>query len=243
MCFVAASKQTDIPPGPIPVQLCTPPCPQRQQQPTLLSAPTERVHRSKSHSRALLGGKSSSRWRAGKLFFKKSYDGPSIYPLNTALIDWFRVCFFHVSCRMWSQSIRGWSCSIWPTTTYTVCQTRKCVCVFSFSVLFLLGWLTPFKGLLVRGKQPVWCVVFCVFFGNRFFSALELVEELNLSGNKLALLPDAIGRLRQLQVLKLHSNRLRKLPDFSGCVSLRVRITSRKWHANISARRLPSNNW
>ncbi|XP_055331496.1 PH domain leucine-rich repeat-containing protein phosphatase 2-like [Paramacrobiotus metropolitanus] len=57
---------------------------------------------------------------------------------------------------------------------------------------------------------------------DEFFHTLELIEELNLSGNKLTSLPAAVKQLTNLQTLKLHSNHLRAVPDFSGCTALRV---------------------
>ncbi|XP_014669516.1 PREDICTED: PH domain leucine-rich repeat-containing protein phosphatase 2-like [Priapulus caudatus] len=51
---------------------------------------------------------------------------------------------------------------------------------------------------------------------------LEILEELNISGNKIAYLPDVIGELPKLVVLRAHSNKLRALPDFYKATSLKV---------------------
>ena len=53
---------------------------------------------------------------------------------------------------------------------------------------------------------------------------LEVLQELNVSGNKLSVLPVTLGCLNQLVVLRAHSNHLRKLPDFRDAVSLRVGV-------------------
>lgn len=48
------------------------------------------------------------------------------------------------------------------------------------------------------------------------------IEELVLSGNKLMRLPDNIGTLRHLAVLRVHSNLLQTCPTLSNLISLRV---------------------
>ena len=154
-------------------------------------------------------------------FFKKMSWSPFDISAQHC-IDWLIWCvsfMYHVGC---DHKVSAVEAAQFGLQRPTLCARLVSVCVsFRFPSCFSLNCSLHSRDYWsVENSQ---CDVLC--FGNRFFSALELVEELNLSGNKLALLPDAIGRLRQLQVLKLHSNRLRKLPDFSGCVSLRVRIT------------------
>lgn len=48
------------------------------------------------------------------------------------------------------------------------------------------------------------------------------VEEIVFSGNKLVRLPDGIGSLRHLTVLRVHSNLLQSIPKLSNLYSLRV---------------------
>ncbi len=51
---------------------------------------------------------------------------------------------------------------------------------------------------------------------------LELLQELNISGNQLKSLPEVLGRLNKLVVLRAHSNYLTCLPDFKKATALRV---------------------
>ncbi len=53
---------------------------------------------------------------------------------------------------------------------------------------------------------------------------LEMLQELNISGNQLKSLPDTLGELSKLVVLRAHSNSLASLPDFKKASSLRVII-------------------
>ncbi|CAG9798069.1 unnamed protein product [Chironomus riparius] len=48
------------------------------------------------------------------------------------------------------------------------------------------------------------------------------LEELNISGNKLQHLPDNLSNLRNLRVLRIHSNQLQSTPALSKITSLRV---------------------
>ncbi len=52
---------------------------------------------------------------------------------------------------------------------------------------------------------------------------LELLQELNISGNQLKCLPEVLGALPKLVVLRAHSNYLSNLPDFKKAAALRVR--------------------
>ncbi len=52
-----------------------------------------------------------------------------------------------------------------------------------------------------------------------------MLQELNISGNQLKTLPDTLGELSKLVVLRAHSNSLASLPDFKKASSLRVIIS------------------
>ena len=54
------------------------------------------------------------------------------------------------------------------------------------------------------------------------FKKLELLQELNISGNQLRSLPAVLGTLSKLVILRAHSNVLQTLPDFRSAASLRV---------------------
>lgn len=55
-------------------------------------------------------------------------------------------------------------------------------------------------------------------------SKLTLLTDLNLSGNNLQVLPQAaLSSMENLQVLSVHSNRLRSIPDLRQLTSLKVR--------------------
>jgi len=51
---------------------------------------------------------------------------------------------------------------------------------------------------------------------------LTELEELNVSGNQLSILPPSLGCLTKLVVLRAHSNSLHSLPNFHNAVSLHV---------------------
>ncbi|XP_064641510.1 PH domain leucine-rich repeat-containing protein phosphatase 2-like isoform X2 [Lineus longissimus] len=53
-------------------------------------------------------------------------------------------------------------------------------------------------------------------------SRLEMLNELNLSGNSLETIPECLATFANLSVLRAHSNRLRTLPNFSTSKSLKV---------------------
>lgn len=52
--------------------------------------------------------------------------------------------------------------------------------------------------------------------------SLNMLEELNLSSNELTSLSPSIFELPALQVLKVHSNRIRTIPDLSVSSTLQV---------------------
>lgn len=51
---------------------------------------------------------------------------------------------------------------------------------------------------------------------------LELLEELNVSGNRLHELPPSLPTLKGLVYLRAHSNALTDLPDFAAAPALKV---------------------
>lgn len=51
---------------------------------------------------------------------------------------------------------------------------------------------------------------------------LQLLQELNVSTNQLHSLPDSLGNLSKLVMLRVHSNNLSTLPDFHNAKSMRV---------------------
>lgn len=57
---------------------------------------------------------------------------------------------------------------------------------------------------------------------NSDMQRLEMLHELNIAGNKLKHLPEALARLPELRVLRAHSNVLRYLPDFGRAHNLKV---------------------
>ena len=61
-----------------------------------------------------------------------------------------------------------------------------------------------------------------IFYLTRYIQMLELLQELNISGNELRSLPKSLGALSKLVVLRAHSNILSSLPDFHKAKSLRV---------------------
>lgn len=62
------------------------------------------------------------------------------------------------------------------------------------------------------------------FFNDSALSQLGLLEEVNLSGNKLTSLSTEIAQLPNLQILKAHSNKISSIPDLSFSKSLKVSL-------------------
>ena len=59
-------------------------------------------------------------------------------------------------------------------------------------------------------------------------SKLTSLTDLNLSGNNIQVLPQmALSTMENLQVLALHSNQLRAIPDLRRLNSLKVNISMR----------------
>ena len=67
------------------------------------------------------------------------------------------------------------------------------------------------------------CHYYLGYHGYRDVKKLELLQELNISGNQLRSLPAAVGQLPRLVVLRAHSNMLHSLPDFKLATALRVK--------------------
>lgn len=59
-------------------------------------------------------------------------------------------------------------------------------------------------------------------FDDSALSSLELLEDLNLSSNRLTRLADCLALLPCLQVLRAHSNQLVHVPEFRASNQLHV---------------------
>lgn len=65
------------------------------------------------------------------------------------------------------------------------------------------------------------CIVLCVFSK---LSKLELLEELNLSGNQLKAIPSTVSSCKRLHTLIAHSNHITVFPEILNLPEIKVRL-------------------
>lgn len=68
----------------------------------------------------------------------------------------------------------------------------------------------------------IWLLIVTLSSLHRDVSKLELLQELNISGNKLTYLPSCLMQHSKLTILRANSNQIHSLPDFGKAMSLRV---------------------
>ena len=90
-------------------------------------------------------------------------------------------------------------------------------------------WLTIVSKRCPKSELPLsnpdWVARYCTLSTFEFVELwlrMELLKELNISGNKLRSLPASLGQLPNLSILRVHSNALRKVPELTATPSLRV---------------------
>lgn len=92
--------------------------------------------------------------------------------------------------------------SCWGTLIKWMSVIYECCCTTSFYVLMIY--------ILVSSK----------------LSKLELLEELNLSGNKLKTIPSTVSSCKRLHTLIAHSNQITVFPDILNLPEIKVRFVS-----------------
>lgn len=78
-----------------------------------------------------------------------------------------------------------------------------------------------FCALLVKPADVFPCHV-CLFLSK--LSKLELLEELNLSGNKLKTIPSTVSSCKRLHTLIAHSNHITVFPEILNLPEIKVRL-------------------
>ena len=63
--------------------------------------------------------------------------------------------------------------------------------------------------------------------------SLDLLQELNISGNRMRSLPTNLVNMPELRLLRAHSNLLKTLPDLTESSSLKVKYSPEQFQVGV----------